>query len=135
MMSKLLNRLRLARGAPLTHEELEHLLWGDDPNGGPLYARECLAHVARSLKRLGYPIATVWGYGYRYAWSEWEVGVARRPNLGSLTKALPTTVTDEESERLGRVAHGLGARLHCADPNFVRAERATEEAVKLMVKL
>lgn len=45
-------------------------------------------------------------------------------------------ISDAESERLGRVARGLGDKLLSkADPNFVGAEKSTEQTTRMLKRL
>lgn len=66
LRSRLVNRLRLAAGAPVESTELVEALYYDDADGGPLTATACIATLARRLGRCGFPIKHC---GYRkYAW-------------------------------------------------------------------
>ncbi|WP_341914570.1 hypothetical protein [Ferrovibrio terrae] len=41
---------------PQTTERLIDAIWGDDPDGGPVWAGDCVRNAARRLRRRGYPI-------------------------------------------------------------------------------
>ena len=75
LRSRFVNHLRLRAGAIVSHQELADAIWGDDPDGGPMEVRECLLHLDRGLREMGYPIKKHWGRGYSYDWTEWEAGV------------------------------------------------------------
>jgi len=40
-------------------------IWGDDPNGGPDDPRKHLDVLISKLRRKGFDIQTLWGFGYR----------------------------------------------------------------------
>lgn len=59
------------RGSLLTHLDLIEALYGDDPNGGPLWAPQAVSkwgcHVRRRLRPLGLLQQTIYGHGVRLA--------------------------------------------------------------------
>jgi hypothetical protein len=58
--------LSLLRSRSLvTHADAIEALWGEDANGGPLYAQHILAIYVSRLRRAGYPIENYRGVGYR----------------------------------------------------------------------
>lgn len=56
-------------GKPVTRERIEGVLWGDDPDGGPLNAegqvRVYVHFIRRKLAGTGLRVATMHGEGYR----------------------------------------------------------------------
>ena len=63
------NRLRQALlwqlGRVVTYESLEDVLWGDDEDGGPLFARAILHKQVMLLRRDGISIENFHGKGMR----------------------------------------------------------------------
>jgi DNA-binding response OmpR family regulator len=58
--------LCMLRSRPvLTHADAIEALWGEDGNGGPLYAQHILAIYVSRLRRAGYLIENYQGFGYR----------------------------------------------------------------------
>ena len=61
-------RLREARGFPVSMERLLVAVYGSDPEGGPLTAQRCvwmfLFHLRRKLRPLGLRIRTYHALGY-----------------------------------------------------------------------
>lgn len=66
LSSALLNRLRQAEGGIVSYRELVTYLWQDDPTGGPLNSLTMIHNYVMRLRRIGYPIQTVWGHGLRF---------------------------------------------------------------------
>ena len=60
--------LRAARGQVVATRNLVELLYADDPNGGPVTARECVHNMMHLLRKRGFPIR---GHGGRggYWWT------------------------------------------------------------------
>lgn len=57
----------MADGKVRAHERLEHLLWGDDPDGGPDNAQNAVKVIVSHLRKKGFRIVNQWGVGYRLA--------------------------------------------------------------------
>jgi hypothetical protein len=58
--------LWMLRSRPvLTHAEAIEALWGEDGNGGPLYAQHILAIYVARLRKAGHSIENCRGAGYR----------------------------------------------------------------------
>ncbi|KKL74698.1 hypothetical protein LCGC14_2062310 [marine sediment metagenome] len=47
------------------YDAIIELLWGDDPDGGPLYAKNIVAVMIHRLRKRGYNIETWAGIGVR----------------------------------------------------------------------
>ena len=76
----IINRLRLAAGAPVTLRELADAVYGKRRDGGPDYAALCIEVAIHVLRvRDGWPIRTRLGFGYTMDWTHWEVADYRVP--------------------------------------------------------
>jgi len=61
--ARLATLLRGQAGRVVPYGELIDALYGDDPDGGPLYASNVLRVLASRLRHKGVPIRTCWGHG------------------------------------------------------------------------
>lgn len=61
----LLNYLRSREGAAASYREIIEALY-PEPEGGPLNAKNSVDCATCRLRKLGYPIKTVWGFGLRF---------------------------------------------------------------------
>lgn len=66
ILSRFINRLRLAAGGPVSIEEMIEALWGDALDGGPLTAPRYIHLLCYILRKQGFPIKTNCGRGYSY---------------------------------------------------------------------
>ena len=58
--------LAVERGRVISTEQLIDWLYGDDPNGGPVFARECVAVAVLRLRARGVPIKSYGWAGYSF---------------------------------------------------------------------
>jgi DNA-binding winged helix-turn-helix (wHTH) protein len=73
IQSRIVNRLRLARGGVVSIDELAKSVWFDDAGGGPLWAIGELRVLIHRLRKKGFPIKNYHGRGYYFAPTLWEV--------------------------------------------------------------
>lgn len=79
--SLVLSRLARGAGAVVTYEALHAAAYGDDPDGGPLSARECLRVMIRRIRRDLPPGAVTTHHG---------LGYSMRPDIAAAVQLLDT---------------------------------------------
>lgn len=84
IMSRIVNRLRLAAGASVAVGELIEAAYYDRADGGPLNAERIVGIMIGRLRRRGFPIVLVgWGRGWRFAPTFREISpAALEPAIG-----------------------------------------------------
>lgn len=67
VLAGIVNCLRETPGAIVSVPRIIEHLWGDDPDGGPEFARNCVELGVWRLRKKGVPIVNHHGRGYQYA--------------------------------------------------------------------